>query len=71
MMTSSNGNIFTRYWPFVRGIHSVTGEYPAQGPVTRGFDTFFDLRLNERWVNNREAGDLRRHRTRYDFTVMI
>ena len=21
MMTSSNGNIFLRYWPFVRGIH--------------------------------------------------
>ena len=23
------------------------------------------------WVNNREAGDLRRHRTRYDVTVML
>ena len=22
------------------------------------------------WVNNREAGDLKRHRTRYDVTVM-
>ena len=26
----------------------VTGEFPAQRPVTRGFDVFFDLRLNER-----------------------
>ena len=30
----------------------VTGEFPAQRPVTQGFDVFFDLRLNKRWVNN-------------------
>ena len=27
----------------------VTGEFPSQRPVTRGFDVFFDLRLNKRW----------------------
>ena len=27
---------------------SVTGEFPAQRPVTRSFDVFFDLRLNKR-----------------------
>ena len=27
---------------------SVTGEFPAQKPVTRSFDVFFDLRLNNR-----------------------
>ena len=32
---------FPRYWPFERGI-------PAQRPVTRSFDVFFDLRLNKR-----------------------
>ena len=32
---------FPRYWPFVRG---VPGEFPAQRPVTRSFDVFFDLR---------------------------
>ena len=37
----------------------VPGEFPAQRPVTRSFDVFFDLRLNER-LSNREAGDLRR-----------
>ena len=37
MMTSSNGNIFR-----------VPGEFPAQRPVTRSFDVFFDLRLNKR-----------------------
>ena len=26
---------------------TVTGEFPAQRPVTRSFDVFFDLRLNE------------------------
>ena len=26
----------------------VTGEFPAQKPVTQRFDVFFDLRLNKR-----------------------
>ena len=30
------------------GNSSVTGEFPAQRPVTRSFDVFFDLHLNER-----------------------
>ena len=30
------------------GTSPVTGEFPAQRPVTRGFDVFFDLRLNKR-----------------------
>ena len=42
----------------------VTGEFPAQRPVTRSFDVFFD------WVNNRKAGDLRRHGAHYNVTVM-
>ena len=36
-MTLSNGNIF-------RG----PGEFPAQRPVTRSFDVFFDLCPNKR-----------------------
>ena len=48
-----------------------TGEFPAQRPVTRSLDVFSDhLRLKNGWVNNREAGDLRRHRTHYDVTAM-
>ena len=35
---------FPRNWPFVRGFH----QFPAQRPVTRSFDVFFDLRLNKR-----------------------
>ena len=41
MMTSSNGNILRVTGP-------LSGEFPAQRPVTRSFDVFFDLRLNKR-----------------------
>ena len=36
-----------RYWPFVLRIHR-HGEFPAQRPVTRSFDVYFDLCLNKR-----------------------
>ena len=44
--------------------------FPAQRPGTRSFDVFFDLRLNNGWVNNGEAGDLRRHCAHYDVTLV-
>ena len=47
MMTSSNGNIF-RVTGHLAGNSPVTGEFPAQRPVTRSFDVFFRLRLNKR-----------------------
>ena len=50
------------------GNSPVSGEFPAQRPVTRSFDVFFDVRV---WVNTREAGDLRRYRIHYDVIVMI
>ena len=49
----------------------VTGEFLAQRPVTRSFDVFFYLRWINGYVNNGEAGDLRRHHIHYDVTVMI
>ena len=52
------------------GNSPVIGEFPAQRPVTRSFDVFYHLCLNYRWVNNREAGELRRHRAHDDFIVM-
>ena len=52
------------------GNSPVPGEFPAQRPVTWSFDVLFDLRPNG-WVNNGEAGDLRRHRAHYDVRVMI
>ena len=52
------------------GNSPVSGEFPAQRPVTRSFDVFFDLRQLNDWVNTREAGDLRRYRAHYDVIVM-
>ena len=49
----------------------VPGEFHTQRSVTRNFDIFFDLRLNNSWVNNGEAGELRRYRAHYDVTVMV
>ena len=39
-------------------------------PVSRNFDDFFDLRLNKRWANNRDIGDMRHHRAHSDVTVI-
>ena len=47
MITSSNGNIFRVTGPLCGGFTG-PGEFPAQGPVTRSFDVFFDLRRNKR-----------------------
>ena len=52
-------NIFRAWWrhqmetfsallAICAGNSPVTGEFPAQRPVTRSFDVFFDLRLNKR-----------------------
>ena len=69
MMTSSNGSIF-RVTGHLCGEITGPGEFPAQRPVTRSFDVFFDLCLKNGWVNNCEAGDLRRYRAHYDVIVM-
>ena len=69
MMTSSNGNLFRVTGPLCEEFTG-PGEFPSQTPVIRSFDVFFDLRPSKRWVNNPEAGDLRRHRAHYDVNVM-
>ena len=48
-MTSSNGNIF-RVTGLCVGNSPVPGEFPAQRPVTRSFDVFFDLQMNKRLI---------------------
>ena len=50
------------------GNSPVTGEFPTQKPVTRMFSLI--LAWINSWVNNREAGDLRRHHAHYDVTLM-
>ena len=37
-----------RYWPLCEGNLPINGVFPAQRPVTRSFDVFFDLCLNKR-----------------------
>ena len=70
MMTSLNGN-FPRYWPFVRGIHWRSPVNPPHKGQWRGALMFslICVWINGR-VNNREAGDLRRHHADYNVTVM-
>ena len=62
--------IFSALLAIRTGNSPVTGEVPTQRSVTRSFDVFFDMRSKIGWVNNGEAGDLRRHRAHYDVTVM-
>ena len=66
-MISLNGNI-SALLAICEGNPPVTGGFPSQRPVTLSFDVFFDW-TNDR-TSNRDAGDLRRHRTHYDVAVM-
>ena len=71
MMTSSNGNSFPRYWPFVWGIHRspVNSPHKVQWRGALMF-SLVCVWIND-WVNNHEAGDLRRSRAHYDVSVMM
>ena len=62
---------FPRYWSFMRGIHRSPWNSPHKGQW-RGALMFSLIytRING-WVNNSEAGDLRRHRAHYNVTVML
>ena len=53
------------------GNSQVKAEFPSQRPVTRNFDVSLICAWINGSVNNREAGDLRRHRAHYDVIVMI
>ena len=58
------------YWPFVRGIHLSPVNSPHKGQW-RGALMFSLICIGTNdWVNNRDAGDLRRHRAHYDAIVM-
>ena len=61
---------FPRYWPFVRGIHRSPGNSPHKGQWRGALMFSLICTWINGWVNNREAGDLRRHRAHYDVIVM-
>ena len=62
---------FPRYWSFVWWIHRSLVNSPHKGKW-RGALMFslFCVWISG-WVNNREAGDLRRYRAHYDVNVMV
>ena len=62
---------FPRYWPFVREIHRppVNSPHKGQWLGTLMFPLIC-IWING-WLNNGEAGDLRRFRFHYDVTVML
>ena len=62
---------FPRYWPFVRRIHRSPVNSPHKGQWRGALMFSLDCTWMDDWVNNRESGDLRRHRAYYDVTVMI
>ena len=69
MMTSSNGNIF-RVTVLVQGIHRSPANSPHKGQWRGALMFSLICAWIKGCVNNREAGDLRRHHAHYDVTVM-
>ena len=62
---------FPRYWPFVRGIRRSLVNSPHKAQWRGALMFYLICAWINGWVNNRKAGDLRRHRDHYDATVMI
>ena len=61
---------FPRYWLFVRGIHWPPVNSPHKGQWRGALMFSLISAWINGWVNNREAGDKRCHRTHYDLIVM-
>ena len=62
---------FPRYWPFVRGIHRSPVNSPHKGQWRGALVFSLICAWINGQVNNREVGDLRRHRAHYDVIVML
>ena len=62
---------FSHYWPFVRGIHRSPVNSPHKGQWRGALMFSLICAWINGWVNNREAGDLRRHYAHYDVTVIL
>ena len=59
------------YWPFVRGIHRSPMNSPHKGQWRGALMFSLICAWTNGWVNNRDAGDLRRYRAHYDVSVMV
>ena len=62
---------FPRNWPFVRGIHRSPVNSPHKGQWRGALMFCLICVWINGWVNNREAGDLRRYRAHYDVIVLM
>ena len=62
--------IFSALLAFCAGNSPVTGEFPHKSQWHGALMFSLIGAWMDDWVNNYEAGDLRRHRTHYDVTVM-
>ena len=63
--------LFPRYWPFVRGIHRSPVNSPHKGQWRGALMFSLICAWTNIWPNNRDPGDLRRHRAHYDATVIL
>ena len=61
---------FPRNWPFVREIHRSPVNFPHKGQWRGALMFSLIYAWISDWVNNREAGDLRRQHGHYDVIVM-
>ena len=62
---------FPRYWPIVRGLHRLPVNSLTKARDAELWCFLWSAPWINAWVNNREAGDLMRHRAHYDVIVMI
>ena len=62
---------FPRYWPFARGNHRFPVNSLHKGQLRGALMFSLICVWINGWVNNREAGDLRRHCAHYDVIVMF
>ena len=63
------GKHFPCYWPFVRGIRRSPVNSPHAGQWRGALMFSLICAWINGWVNNGEAGDLRRNRVHYDVTM--
>ena len=62
---------FSRYWPFVRGIHRSPVNSPHKSQWRGALMYSLICAWTNGWVKNRGTGDMRRHRAYYDVFIMI
>ena len=62
---------FPRYWQFVRGVHRSPVNSPHKGQWREALTFSLICVWINGWVNNREAGELRRYRAQYDVIIMF